>query len=39
MDSGQWDGAWSLYSTEWKSLSDEIKKENGLTVDAYGEFW
>ena len=35
----EWKGAWSDGSDEWNMVSDEEKREIGLTYDDDGEFW
>lgn len=35
----EWKGAWSDGSAEWRYLSEDEKKELGLTFDDDGEFW
>lgn len=35
----EWEGAWSDESDEWKHLSEEEKRQIGLTYDDDGEFW
>ncbi|KAG1685298.1 Calpain-A [Nymphon striatum] len=35
----EWKGAWSDKSREWTLLSEDEKKEIGLTFDDDGEFW
>ena len=35
----EWKGAWNDESDEWKSLSEETKREVNLTVKDDGEFW
>lgn len=35
----EWKGAWSDQSPEWKFISDQDRKEIGLTFDHDGEFW
>ncbi|ESN97006.1 hypothetical protein HELRODRAFT_85816, partial [Helobdella robusta] len=35
----EWNGKWSDKSEEWRSISDEVKKEIGLVVNDDGEFW
>eukprot|EP00051_Salpingoeca_urceolata_P009627 m.116853 g.116853 ORF g.116853 m.116853 type:complete len:617 (+) comp16389_c1_seq4:427-2277(+) len=37
--SGEWLGAWSDKSTQWKALSRREKRKVGLTVADDGEFW
>lgn len=34
-----WYGAWSYGSSEWSMISNEEKRESGLTLDHPGEFW
>jgi len=34
-----WNGAWSVTSKEWKSLSKSQKKDLGLLLDESGTFW
>ena len=36
---GEWRGAWSDGSPEWRFVHDETKEDIGLTFDADGEFW
>jgi len=35
----EWLGAWSDKSKEWKMLSDDERKEYGITFAYDGEFW
>ncbi|KAM9310995.1 calpain-5-like [Gastrophryne carolinensis] len=37
--SGEWKGAWSDGSEEWKKVSQRERKKLGVTVDDDGEFW
>lgn len=37
--SGEWKGAWSDKSKEWKEVSEEKRKELGVVVRTDGEFW
>ncbi|XP_068130170.1 calpain-5-like [Hyperolius riggenbachi] len=37
--SGEWNGAWSDGSEEWKKVSQRERKKLGVTVDDDGEFW
>ncbi|KAM5170160.1 calpain-5-like [Mantella aurantiaca] len=37
--SGEWKGAWSDESEEWKKVSQRERKKLGVTVDDDGEFW
>ncbi|XP_064612946.1 calpain-9-like [Liolophura sinensis] len=36
---GEWNGAWSDRSSQWRMLSTEDKRKVGLVVDNEGEFW
>ena len=35
----EWEGAWSDSSPEWKLVSEDERKEIGLSFDDDGEFW
>ncbi|KAL7061897.1 hypothetical protein AAHC03_01201 [Spirometra sp. Aus1] len=35
----EWNGRWSDRSGEWQSVSDQTRRDLGLTFDADGEFW
>ncbi|TKR77528.1 hypothetical protein L596_018482 [Steinernema carpocapsae] len=35
----EWNGSWSDNSSEWRSVSDETKKDMGLSFAHDGEFW
>ncbi|VDM99133.1 unnamed protein product [Thelazia callipaeda] len=35
----EWNGPWSDGSQEWEQVTDEQKKELGITVNEDGEFW
>jgi len=35
----EWLGAWSDKSKEWKMLSNDERKEYGITFANDGEFW
>ena len=35
----EWVGAWSDESKEWKMLSNDEKKQYGITFANDGEFW
>ncbi|XP_014612871.1 PREDICTED: calpain-B isoform X2 [Polistes canadensis] len=35
----EWNGPWSDKSPEWRFISDDEKRELGLTFDVDGEFW
>ncbi|KAI1724393.1 calpain family cysteine protease domain-containing protein [Ditylenchus destructor] len=35
----EWNGPWSDNSSEWSSLSSDVKKDMGLTFAHDGEFW
>lgn len=37
--SGEWKGAWSDTSEEWKKVSRREREKLGVTVDDDGEFW
>ncbi|KAG9464376.1 hypothetical protein GDO78_020046 [Eleutherodactylus coqui] len=37
--SGEWKGAWSDKSEEWKKVSRREREKLGVTVDDDGEFW
>ncbi|KAM4675585.1 calpain-5-like [Discoglossus pictus] len=37
--SGEWNGAWSDGSEEWKKVSHGERKKMGVTVNDDGEFW
>ncbi|XP_077326682.1 calpain-5-like [Lithobates pipiens] len=37
--SGEWKGAWSDGSEEWKKVSQRERNKMGVTVDDDGEFW
>ncbi|XP_073407780.1 calpain-5-like [Dendrobates tinctorius] len=37
--SGEWTGAWSDKSEEWKKVSRRQREKLGVTVDDDGEFW
>ncbi|KAL7037811.1 hypothetical protein ACKWTF_009370 [Chironomus riparius] len=36
---GEWKGSWSDDSVEWKMISEDQKKELGITIEQDGEFW
>jgi calpain len=36
---GEWNGSWSDNSIEWKSVSDEQKKDLDIKMELDGEFW
>jgi calpain len=35
----EWNGAWSDNSEEWNAISEEMRKDMGLTFAHDGEFW